>query len=239
MSKVIHMISGPRNISTAMMYAFDNRADCKAIDEPFYAAYLASNPEIEHPDKEEVIASQPTSAADVIVQIESLRHRSDLLFVKNMAHHLDGLDLSFLKEHQVFLLIRDPRKILASFSKVIECPTPRDIGLIQEWHILSYLNDNAIPCTVLDTDSFLHDPAGKLAMLCAKLDIPMDSAMLSWVAGPRHCDGVWARHWYDSVHKSTGFVVPSTQKTPTLNPQLEEVYQTILPYYQKMRSFAI
>ena len=38
----IAMWSGPRNISTAMMRAFGNRADCAVSDEPFYGAYLAA-----------------------------------------------------------------------------------------------------------------------------------------------------------------------------------------------------
>ena len=53
------MWSGPRNISTAMMRAFENRGDCAVSDEPFYAAYLAATGLV-HPMREAVIASQPT-----------------------------------------------------------------------------------------------------------------------------------------------------------------------------------
>ena len=51
--------SGPRNISTAMMRAFENRPDTVVIDEPLYAAYLARTG-VDHPVREQVIASQPT-----------------------------------------------------------------------------------------------------------------------------------------------------------------------------------
>jgi hypothetical protein len=40
-TKHLAMWSGPRNLSTAMMYAFAQRSDCRVWDEPFYAAYLA------------------------------------------------------------------------------------------------------------------------------------------------------------------------------------------------------
>ena len=54
----IAMWSGPRNLSTAMMYAFAARGDCAVTDEPFYAAYLATTG-FDHPMRAEVLASQP------------------------------------------------------------------------------------------------------------------------------------------------------------------------------------
>ncbi len=50
----IAMWSGPRNLSTAMMYAFGARNDCTVWDEPFYAAYLAATG-LGHPMKEEIL----------------------------------------------------------------------------------------------------------------------------------------------------------------------------------------
>ena len=61
----IGMWSGPRNISTAMMRAFENRDDCAVIDEPLYAHYLAKT-RVDHPGIDEVIASQPTDWRTVI-----------------------------------------------------------------------------------------------------------------------------------------------------------------------------
>src|SRR5260221_14776170 len=55
----IAMWSGPRNISTAMMRAFENRPDAAVVDEPFYAVYLARIG-AEHPMRAEALASQPT-----------------------------------------------------------------------------------------------------------------------------------------------------------------------------------
>ena len=48
------MWSGPRNISTAMMRAWENREDCAVSDEPLYAAYLAETG-LEHPGWEEIV----------------------------------------------------------------------------------------------------------------------------------------------------------------------------------------
>ena len=57
----VAMWSGPRNISTALMRAWENRSDTVVVDEPFYAAYLArtDGPRGDHPGRDDVIASQP------------------------------------------------------------------------------------------------------------------------------------------------------------------------------------
>ena len=52
----IAMWSGPRNISTAMMYSFGNRPDCVAWDEPFYAFSLVHHGN-DHPMRDEIIAA--------------------------------------------------------------------------------------------------------------------------------------------------------------------------------------
>ena len=39
-SKIISLWSGPRNVSTALMYSFAQRSDTQVIDEPLYAHYL-------------------------------------------------------------------------------------------------------------------------------------------------------------------------------------------------------
>ena len=62
----IAMWSGPRNLSTALMRSFENRADCSVVDEPLYAAYLAATG-LDHPGRDEVIASQPTDP-DLVVR---------------------------------------------------------------------------------------------------------------------------------------------------------------------------
>jgi hypothetical protein len=58
------MWSGPRNISTAMMRSWENRPDCRVVDEPFYAYYLHKT-QSPHPLFDEVLASQPASFEEV------------------------------------------------------------------------------------------------------------------------------------------------------------------------------
>src|SRR4051794_31943610 len=64
----IAMWSGPRNISTAMMRAWGNRADTVVVDEPLYACYLKTTGK-KHPGAEEVIATGETDWRKVISQL--------------------------------------------------------------------------------------------------------------------------------------------------------------------------
>ena len=61
MTTRVAMWSGPRNISTAMMRAWENRPDTVVVDEPFYARYLArlDGSRGDHPGRDDVLASQP------------------------------------------------------------------------------------------------------------------------------------------------------------------------------------
>ena len=49
------MWSGPRNISTAMMRAWEARGDTAVVDEPLYAHYLAATG-LDHPGRAAVLA---------------------------------------------------------------------------------------------------------------------------------------------------------------------------------------
>ena len=117
----IAMWSGPRNISTAMMRAFENRPDCAVVDEPFYAAYLVETG-LEHPAREAIIASQPT---DWRVVADDLVHggRGDatVFYQKHMTQHLlPSMDLAFTDSLENCFLIREPRRILASYARIRE-----------------------------------------------------------------------------------------------------------------------
>ncbi len=61
----INMISGPRNISTAMMYSFRSRPDTSVFDEPLYANYLRVSG-IEHPGREETMATLPLDGEEAV-----------------------------------------------------------------------------------------------------------------------------------------------------------------------------
>ncbi len=210
MSKRINLISGPRNISTALMYSFGNRSDTIAIDEPMYAYYLAKTG-ISHPGGSEVINSLPIQMNEVLDRFFYQQLNGQNLFIKGMAHHYHGLsDLSFLDDFINIFLIREPSKLIASFAQVINQPTIQDIGLKIEWELYNYLVERERQVLVLDSAEILKDPYKVLSSVCEFIGIPFSEEMMSWPKGPKPFDGVWAKYWYANVWQSEGFVKQKT-----------------------------
>ena len=236
MHDVIHMIASPRNISTAVMYSFGRRDNTRVIDEPFYAYYLEKTG-VPHPGFDEILASQHSDPKDVIQVLEEKAQKANL-FIKNMSHHIEELDLSFLLQHKILLLIRDPKLQIASFSKVIDEPILRDIGIKAQYDIYGFLNANAHPVTLIDAGELLHDPEVILSKACQELDIHFTKKMLNWNAGPIAEDGIWAKYWYLSVHQSTGFNEKEV-KDVHLTGQLADLYESAKPYYDQLYQHSI
>jgi hypothetical protein len=203
----IAMWSGPRTISTAMLRSWGNRDDTAVTDEPFYAAYLHATG-LDHPGRAEILASQPTDPDEVIAQLTGpVPDGRAIWYVKHMAHHLlPEMDRGWLGSCTHAFLLRDPRELLVSYSKVRADPTLADTGLAQQVELFEHVRTatGAVP-PVVDSRDVLEDPRGVLVALCAALGVPFESAMLAWPPGPRPTDGVWARYWYASVEASMGF----------------------------------
>ena len=229
--------SGPRNVSTALMYSFRGRPDTRVIDEPLYGHYLAVT-DADHPASEEVTAAMDTDGGRVVREILLGPCDKPIVFFKNMAHHLAGLDRGFLRRITNVLLTRDPREMLPSLAEQLPRPTLRDTGLAEQVEILEAALDSGNPPVILDARELLLDPAGVLREACERLGIPFHEAMLRWPAGPKPEDGVWARHWYRNVHASTGFgeYLPKTGPFPE---RLEPLLAECLPLYEKLRRHAI
>ena len=230
------MISGPRNVSTALMYSFGNRDDCSVVDEPFYAYYLKEHPDIYHPGREEVLESQSSNFTDVLNTVIYGSYPDPIVFFKNMAHHLDNSDWEFMKDMENLLLIRKPKELIASFARVIDDPTILDIAVKLEYEILQYLVKNDLSYRVLDSADLLSDPQNCLQDLCTNFGIPFSEKMLSWKAGERKEDGVWAKYWYANVHRSTGFAkkkLSDNDFPEHLYPLLEEAQY----YYDKISEY--
>lgn len=218
----IAMWSGPRNISTAMMRSWGARADCIVSDEPLYAHYLSTLDEsksAEHPVYQQVIKSQETDAKKLASMLTGpIPDNKPIWYQKHMAHHLTidcGMD--WLASLTNCILIREPAAMITSFIKVIDNPTPNDLGLPQLLRIFEWVNNNTETTpTVLDSKDVLTDPAKTLNTLCDRIGVPFDNSMLAWEPGPRPEDGVWAPHWYASVYQSTGFspYVPKDEPVP-------------------------
>ena len=234
----IHLISGPRNISTALMYSFGNRPDMSIVDEPFYAYYLDQHPDIDHPGRAETLESQAIQKETVLSEVINSNYPTPFVFFKNMAHHMDGMDWTFIEDMKNVFLIRNPSQLIASFAEVIPNPTMLDIGLKLEYEILQYLISKEKLPIVIDSNDILANPQEALSLLCSRLDLPFKKEMLQWTAGPRKADGVWAKYWYTNVHQSTGFKIQKTSHKPfpeRLTPLLIEANY----YYSELRKFNI
>jgi Sulfotransferase domain len=231
----VGMWSGPRNISTAMMRAWENRPDTVVVDEPLYAAYLHRTG-LDHPAREEVIAAQPTSMAEVVAGLSApLPEGRTVHYAKHMAHHLDlSLDAAWTDGFRNVLLIRDPGEVVASYVRSREVCEPDDIGLLQQRWLLDRWDALGHDVPVIDSADFLRDPESHLRWLCDWLGIGFTDRMLSWPPGSRESDGVWAPHWYDAVLASTGFEPPRPREV-SLSAHDAAVAEACRPAYEAMR----
>ncbi len=225
------------------MYAFAQRSDTQVIDEPLYGHYLhrkygADAANSTHPGTAEVLASMSTDAPVVIRDVILAPCDKPLLFMKQMAHHLIDIDLSFLQQTYNVFLIRDPREMLPSLTKVIGTPTLADTGLRTQHDLLVSLRAAGQSPPILDAQLLLEDPRGVLSQLCKRLGLRFESTMLSWEAGGNPADGVWAPYWYNNVHRSTGFA-PYRPKSEPFPAALTEVLSVCLQYYEVLRADAI
>ena len=232
----VAMWSGPRNISTALMRAWENRPDSVVVDEPFYAAFLARTG-LDHPARDEVVASQATDVHDVVDGLRApLPDGATVHYAKHMTHHLaPEQDLGWAREFRNVLLIRDPAEVVASYVKSREACEPDDIGLLQQVALLDQLTDVDQGPPVIDAADFLRAPEAHLRWLCDWLGIPFTDAMLAWPAGPRDSDGVWAPHWYDAVWASTGFA-PYRPRQVDLDEHDASVARACRPAYERLRA---
>lgn len=229
--KILAFWSGPRNVSTAMMYSFAQRKDCTVLDEPYFGNFLKTTG-VWRPSREEVLQQMKTSGKAVHEKVIEFEE-NEILFLKNMANHTVGLDLTYLEKYKNVILTRDPLKVLASYSKHIEKPTALDLGYAHQLEILEYAERNDLPMLVVNSDDVCERPEHELQRICSHLEIPFDTVMLHWEAGARQEDGVWAKYWYENVHKSTGFK-SNGGKQYSLPSGLEKIYEESLELYQKI-----
>lgn len=231
----IAMWSGPRNISTAMMRAWGNRPDAFVCDEPLYAHYLLKTGAA-HPGREEIIARCETDWRKVVAWLSGPAPQGKRIFYqKHMTHHLSPeMSRDWLAAMNHAFLIREPREMLTSLIKVTPNPTLADTGLPQQIEILQHVRDQTgAPPPILDARDVLEHPRRMLTLLCERLGVEFDEAMLSWPPGPRATDGVWAKHWYAAVERSTGFerYKPKDEPVP---PRLVPLLTDCTRLYEEM-----
>ena len=229
--------SSPRNISTAMMYSFAQRPDTIVFDEPLYAHYLRVTGS-DHPGKEEVLQSQEQDGNKVVQQIILGEQKKPVAFFKQMTHHLIALNEDFLCKVSNIIFIRDPKQIISSYAEVRPNVTMQDIGIEKQLQLYHQLKANKVEPIVLDSNEILKAPEKVLENLCDALHIPFYKQMLHWQAGPRPEDGVWAKHWYSNVHKTTGFEKQATSERP-LPSYLESLYNESKKYYDELYQYSL
>ena len=229
----IAMWSGPRNLSTAMMRAWENRADCAVMDEPFYGCYLAETG-LQHPMRAEILADMSLDWDEVSADC-ACAGRAPVIYQKHMCQHMvPAAPLDWMGACRHAFLIRPPAEVAASFNAKYNDLTAEDLGFRRQAELFDHIcqfTGTAPP--VLEARDVLEAPEPMLRALCDALKVPFDPAMLAWPPGRRDSDGIWAKHWYGAVEASTGFSQPGP---PTPAPEgLAEIISTCQPHYDAMR----
>jgi hypothetical protein len=238
----VAMWSGPRNISTAMMRSWGNRADTAVIDEPFYAFYLNATGK-KHPGADEVIAQGETDCLKVIEQCGrglSAPIGKKIFYQKQMTHHLlPQVDRGWIVDLTNCFLIRDPREVILSYIKKNPEPTLEDLGFVQQQKIFDFVREqtNSVP-GVVEAKDVLENPERILRLLCDAVGVEFDQAMLSWPPGLRETDGIWAKYWYDEVARSTSFQ-PHKPREGVVPDRFREIYEQCRECYEQLYEYRL
>lgn len=233
----IAMWSGPRNISTAMMRAWGNRPDTVVIDEPFYAYYLERTGK-KHPGADEIIAQEETDWRKIVEQCgrgPSAPTGRNIFFQKQMTHHLlPEIDREWIGDLTNCFLIRDPREVILSYTKKNPDPELEDLGFVQQCEIFDFVRAKTKSTPpVVDARDLLENPERILRLFCDATGVPFDAAMLSWPPGLRETDGIWAKHWYDEVARSTSFQ-PYKSREGNVPDHLGKIYEQCQECYEQL-----
>ena len=233
----INVWSSPRNLSTALMYSFRQRADTTVVDEPLYAHWLNETGSV-HPGRDEVLASQDTDGDRVVRDVILGHYDTAVVVFKQMAKHLGRIDRDFLTACRNVLLTRDPHDMITSFQRQVPQVGLHETGFPELVELLDHVLASDATPIVVDSSVLLRDPPAVLAELCRRLGLEADPAMLEWPPGPKPEDGVWARYWYEAVWASTGWQ-PHRPKSDELLPANRATYEAALGYYERLQPFVI
>jgi len=236
--RIVNLWSGPRNVSTALMYSFAQRSDTQVVDEPLYGHYLLTGGD-DHPGRDETMASMNCDGSAVMAELLERPSAGGVtvLFLKQMAHHLVNIDTEFLAETANILLIRDPAEMLPSLTIQLPRANLLDTGLSRQWALYRDLIARGQRPAIVDSRELLLDPAGILLQLCSCLGLPFEPGMLSWPSGRRQEDGVWEKYWYKAVHQSTGFA--TYQPKGNFPAALRSLLDECKPYYEQLFEHAL
>lgn len=222
------------------MRSWGNRPDTTVVDEPFYAYYLKATGKA-HPGANEVMAKGETDWRKVVLQCSnSPSGGKPILFQKQMTHHLlPEVDRSWLSGVTNCFLIRDPVEVITSYIKRNKECELEDLGFVQQAEIFDWVKRNTgrVPA-VVDARDILMDPERILHLLCQAVGVEFNPAMLSWPAGPRRTDGVWAKYWYDEVERSTSFR-PYRVKAEPVPDELRDTCNRCRECYERLYQYRL
>ena len=231
--------SGPRNISTALMYSFGNRDDFEIIDEPFYGNYLIETG-LDHPMREKIILSQPENVTDMIDNLT--KDRSIIgknLYQKHMTHHMvRSVPRGWFDQVKHVFLIRHPARVISSFAKKYNRISEQDIGFKKQFELFLEITERGLKPIVVNSEDIRKKPEETLTKLCDRINLGFQKSMLSWSKGGHIKDGIWASHWYGSAHKSTGFSGPE-DTLPNLKGRNANLAEASMLFYSSLLKFAI
>ena len=231
------MWSGPRNVSTAMMYSFAQRKDTVVIDEPLYGHYLKVTG-AQHPGREEILREISSNGDEIMKSIMNRDYEKyEIVFMKQMSHHLIEINKDFVFETENIFLIRNPKDVISSLVNQIPNARLRDTGLDLQWDLFEEIRSKRKKPIVIDSKRLLLNPRKVLSQLCERLEIPFLKNMLSWDQGPINEDGIWAKYWYQRVHQSNGFI-PYKEK-PDLSHKLLGLLEECQPYYDSLLRYEL
>lgn len=231
--------SGPRNISTALMRSWSSRKDTEVLDEPFYSYYLKKT-KLEHPLSREIIKKYPSNYEQVVKLVcSSVPNHKKIWYQKQMAHHIfKDDDIKFIRNFKNCFLIRHPKKVISSFTKKNELTDTNQLGYIQQNRIINFLNEFGEKIIVIDSEVLLKNPKNILQKWCAELNIEFDSNMLTWKKGIHKSDGIWAKHWYNSVISTKNFE-DNISENPIVNEKYSKILDECMVYYEQMKVAAL
>lgn len=240
MTTRIAMWSGPRTISTALMRSWENRPDCRVVDEPFYACYL-SETGLEHPCREQILKAQRADREWVIQQLTDVAPAMDYFYQKHMSHHIPrAMDMRWSTHMRHCFLIRNPAEVIASYLDKMPWVSEDTLGIVRQSELFEEIEvlTGERP-VVIDSNDVLRDPCSVLRQLCEQLEVPfLEECMLNWPAGKRDSDGVWAPHWYKNVEESTGFASYSPRQFQ-LSPEHRVLAEKMQGYYDHMAKYCL
>jgi protein-lysine N-methyltransferase EEF2KMT len=191
-TQIIHCWSGPRSLSTALLYSFAQRPDCQTFDEPLYAHYLRTFSALHRPYRDQLLEAETRTGNEIIAGlIES--SRTKLVFVKHIIKQCTAeidLDLLTVPGSRHLFLIRNPLDMIMSWNEKSHVHSEsQDIYGTTVMDLVSLFTKlrlkTGVTPLVVDVDELVKDPEGILSTLCLHLNVPYYQEQLTWPEGPK------------------------------------------------------